>query len=194
MKITVLNLKQRKFVANDFINTKRNLIRHLHLNEQGSTQRRNQQKLLFNEITNSTNFDEAPVYGASTFAIVVIKHTFLKSKGVGDFGGKWCKNTFFLEKKTSLITKWSYYKIHVYVSDSEYDSNIIVGFGNNLLLYNVNDHKWFQIKRAWKMWNKDILKEIFNYIHVVTVQITGFIATLEVIHYHMISTWKIITL
>lgn len=178
MKITVLNLKQRKFVANDFINTKRHLIRHLHLNEQGSTQRRNQQKLLFNEITNSTNFDEAPVYGASTFAIVVIKHPFLKSEGVEDFGGKWCKNTFFLEKKTSLITKWSYFKIHVYVSDSEYDSNFIVGFGNNLLLYNVNDHKWFQIKRAWKMWNKDILKEIFNYIHVVTVQITGFIASL----------------
>lgn len=64
-----------------------------------------QQKLLFNEITNSTNFDEAPVYGASTFAIVVIKHPFLKSEGVEDFGGKWCKNTFFLEKKTSLITK-----------------------------------------------------------------------------------------
>lgn len=131
MKITVLNLQQRKFVANDFINTKRHLIWHLHLNEQGSTQRRNQQKLLFNEITNSTNFDEAPVYGASTFAIVVIKHPFLKSEGVRDFGGKWCKNTFFLEKKTSLITKWSYFKIHVYVSDSEYDSIFIVGFGNN---------------------------------------------------------------
>lgn len=115
MKITVLNLKQRKFVANDFINTKRHLIRHLHLNEQGSTQRRNQQKLLFNEITNSTNFDEAPVYGASTFAIVVIKHPFLKSEGVEDFGGKWCKNTFFSEKKTSLITKWSYFKIHVHM-------------------------------------------------------------------------------
>lgn len=115
VKITVLNLQQRKFVANDFINTKKHLIRHLHLNEQGSTQRRNQQKLLFNEITNSTNFDEAPVYGASTFAIVVIKHPFLKSEGVEDFGGKWCKNTFFLEKKTSLITKWSYFKIHVHM-------------------------------------------------------------------------------
>lgn len=163
MKIIVLNLPQRKFVANDFINTKRHLIRHLHLNEQGSTQRRNQQKLLFNEITNSTNFDEAPVYayGASTFAIVVIKHTFLKSEGVGDFGGKWCKNTFFSEKKTSLITKWSYFKIQC----------ICIGFWIwfkfycwfwKQLLYNVNDHKWFQIKRAWKMWNKDILKETFN--------------------------------